>query len=152
MCSDQTVYFCSVCISKLPKTLEKFTDSEDTQCFVGKQIETLQSQRSDLVAYFQQFGNKFNSNSGSQSLPSTYESIGTITAVSALQVIKEYRDRESHKLNVILHNVPESDSTETFACISHDTKIVADIAKVDLQKLRSSMYLFTQTHSSRCIN
>ena len=70
----------------------------------------------------------FNSNSGSQSLPSTHESNGTITAVSALQVIKEYRDRESHKLSVILHNIPESDSTETSARISHDTKIAADIA------------------------
>ena len=58
----------------------------------------------------------------------THESNGTITAVSALQVIKEYRDRESHKLNVILHNIPESDSTETSAHISHDTKIVAGIA------------------------
>ena len=61
-------------------------------------------------------------------MPSTHESNGTITAVSALQVIKEYRDRESHKLNVILHNIPESDSTETSAHISHDTKIVAGIA------------------------
>ena len=61
-------------------------------------------------------------------MPSNRDSSGTVTAVSASQVIKEYKDRESRKLNVILHNVPESDSTETSTRITHDTNIVADIA------------------------
>ena len=69
-CPDQIVFFCSICIAKLPKVLEKSTDGEDHQCPVGKQIETLQSQMSDLVDRFQQFENKINSNSRSQSLPS----------------------------------------------------------------------------------
>ena len=45
----------------------------------------------------------------------------------ASQVIDEYRDRESHKLNVILHNVPESTSTDVSERISHDTNAVLDI-------------------------
>jgi len=47
----------------------------------------------------------------------------------ATHVIDEYRDRESHKLNVIVHNVPESTATELSVRITYDTKSVADIAK-----------------------
>jgi len=100
-------------------------NEENNQCPVGKQIETLQLQISDQT---EQFENKINSNFRPQSLPSTCESNGTVAAVLASQIIKEYRDRESRKLNVILHNVPESDSAEASTRITHDTNIVADIA------------------------
>ena len=56
------------------------------------------------------------SNSVTQSLPSAHEPDRTVTAISASQVINEYRDRESRKLNIILYNVPESESTESHPC------------------------------------
>jgi len=56
-------------------------------------------------------------------MPSTRESNGTVTAISASQVIKEYKDRESCKLNV-----PESESIDSSSRITPDTNIVADIA------------------------
>ena len=43
-------------------------------------------------------------------------------------VIDEYRDRESRKLNLILHNVPESQSGDNSARKAHDTNFVSDIA------------------------
>lgn len=44
----------------------------------------------------------------------------------ATHVIDEYRDRESRKLNVIIHNVSESTATEPSVRIAYDTKSVAD--------------------------
>ena len=41
--------------AKLHKALGKFTDGEGTRCSVGKQIETLKSQMSDLVAHFSNY-------------------------------------------------------------------------------------------------
>jgi len=42
-------------------------------------------------------------------------------------LVDKYRDRESQKLNVIFHNVPESTSTDIAKRISHDTDAVLDI-------------------------
>lgn len=121
--------------------LEKFSGSGNTQSSVDKQIEALQTQITDLVgkvndqinSRFQQLEekittNSLHSNSITQSLSSAHEPGGSITAVMASQVIDEYRDRESRKLNIILHNVPESESTESSTRVTHDTNIVADIA------------------------
>ena len=47
----------------------------------------------------------------------------------ATRVIDEYRDRETRKMNIIIHNAPESTATEPSVRIAHDTKSVADIAK-----------------------
>ena len=45
--------------------------------------------------------------------------------------IDEYRDRENRKLNIIVHNVPESVATESAARIAHDnTNYVTDIANI----------------------
>ena len=44
--------------------------------------------------------------------------------------IDEYRDRENHKLNIIVHNVPESVATESAARIAHDTNYITDIANI----------------------
>jgi len=60
-----------------------------------------------------------------QSLPTTREPCGSVIAVSPSQIIK---DRESRKFNVILHNVPESESAESSICVTHDTNIAGDIA------------------------
>ena len=43
-------------------------------------------------------------------------------------VIDEYRDRESRKLNLILYNVPETQTGDTSACKVYDTNFVSDIA------------------------
>ena len=140
-CPDQIVFFCCVCIVKLPTVLEKFNGSKDTQSTVDEQIKVLQTQLTDLAAKmnnqidfcFQQLEKKIttnlpSSNSVTQSLPSACEPDRTVTVMSASQVINEYRDRESRKLNIILHNVPESESTESTTRITHDTHAVADIA------------------------
>ena len=62
--------------------------------------------------------------SGSQSL------LMNLMELSLLfQLYKLLRNTGTEKaISWILHNVPESDLTEIFARISHDTKIVADIA------------------------
>ena len=140
-CPDQIVFFCCVCIVKLPTVLEKFNGSKDTQSTVDEQIKVIQTQLTDLAAKmndqidsrFQQLEKEIitnlpSSNSVTQSLPSAHEPVRTVTAISASQVINEYRDRESRKLNIILHNVPESESTESTTRITHDTHAVADIA------------------------
>ena len=44
--------------------------------------------------------------------------------------IDEYRYRENRKLNIIVHNVPESVATESAARIAHDTKYVTNIANI----------------------
>ena len=43
-------------------------------------------------------------------------------------VIDEYRDRENRKLNLILYNVPESQSGKTSVQKAHDTNFISDIA------------------------
>jgi len=155
-CPDQIVFFCSVCIAKLPTALEKSSGSKDSRSAMDKQIEALQSQLTDLAAKvndqatkvheqinsrFLQFENKvsakfLNSNSVTHSLPTAHEPRGSVTAVSPSQIIKEYKDRESRKFNVIVHNVPESESTESSACVTHDTNIVGDIAnKIGIESI-----------------
>ena len=49
-CPDQIVFFCCVCIVKLPTVLEKFNGSKDTQSTVDEQIKVLQTQLTDLAA------------------------------------------------------------------------------------------------------
>ena len=44
------------------------------------------------------------------------------------RVIDEYRDRETRKLNLILFNVPESQSGDTSAQKAHDANFISDIA------------------------
>ena len=43
------------------------------------------------------------------------------------RVIDEYRDLESHKLKLILYDVPESQSGDTSVRETHDTKFIFDI-------------------------
>ena len=83
---SQIVFFCCVCIVKLPTVLEKFNGSKDTQSTVDEQIKVLQTQLTDLAAKindqidsrFQQLERKIttnlpSSNSVTQSLPSAHE-------------------------------------------------------------------------------
>ena len=92
---------------------------------MDKQIEALQSQLTDLVAkmndqatkvheqinsHFLQLENKvsakfLNSNSVTQSLPTTHEPCGSVTAISPSQIIKEYKDRESRKFNMLSYTM-----------------------------------------------
>ena len=47
----------------------------------------------------------------------------------AMKIVDEYRDRESRKLNLVLHNVPESQATQQSERVSDDVKFVSNIAK-----------------------
>ena len=44
--------------------------------------------------------------------------------------IDEYRDRENHKLSIIVHNVPASVATESAARIAHDNNYVTNITNI----------------------
>jgi len=47
----------------------------------------------------------------------------------AMKIVDEYRDRESRKLNLIFHNVPESSAAQQSERVSEDVKFVTNIAK-----------------------
>ena len=130
-CTPQIVFFCSLCISKLPSVLDQTSNVN-----INSKIETLQTQVTDLVTKVnEQINNRLQQlEEKLTSIPSTSQSISTSCSSTdestenlASQVIDEYRDRENRKLNVILHNVPESTSTDVTECISHDTDAVLDL-------------------------
>ena len=83
-----------------------------------------------INAHFQQLEEKLTTSSvptaSTTSIPSK---TSQITETMATHVIDEYRDRETRKLNIIIHNALESTATEPSVRIAHDTKSVADIAK-----------------------
>jgi len=66
----------------------------------------------------------------SSSAPTSFIYTKQITETMATHVIEEFRDRETCKLNVIIHNAPESTATEPSVHIAHDAKFDAYIAKV----------------------
>ena len=110
--------------------------TENPQISIGQQIEALHSQLTGLMSkvndhindHFQQLEEKLTSNpapvDNSASIPSKSSQI---TETMVTHVIDEYRDREGRKLNVIVHNVPESTATESSVCITYDNKSIADI-------------------------
>ena len=54
----------------------------------------------------------------------------------ASRVVDEYRDRESRKLNVIFHKIPESKSEEPTSRKTDDAKFVLNVAKeIGVEKL-----------------
>ena len=130
-CTPQIVFFCSLCISKLPSVLDQSSNVN-----FDRKIETLQTQVTDLVTKvneqinnrLQQLEEKLTSTtSTSQNVSTSCSSTDESTETLASQVIDEYRDRESCKLNVILHYVPESTSTDVSERISHDIDAVLDV-------------------------
>ena len=54
----------------------------------------------------------------------------------ASRVVDEYRDRESRKLNIIFHKIPESKSEEPASRKTDDAKFVLNVAKeIGVEKL-----------------
>ena len=81
-----------------------------------------------IIYNFQQLEEKLSYSSvHSESVISIPNQVSPITESVATQVIDEFRDKENHKLNIIILKVPESVATETSACIAHNTKWVTDI-------------------------
>ena len=68
-----------------------------------------------------------NSSANNESINAIPSQASPITESVATRVNDEYRDRENCKLNIIVHQVPESVATESAARIAHDTKYVTDI-------------------------
>ena len=140
---DSLHWYCQPCVVEVSKAinasqLTSLSTTQNPQIAIGQKIEALQSQLTGLMtkvndhinARFQQLEEKLTTSSvptaSTTSIPSK---TSQITETMATRVIDEYRDRETRKMNIIIHNAPESTATEPSVRIAHDTKSVADIAK-----------------------
>ena len=141
---DSLHWYCQPCDIEVSKVvncgqLTRSSIAQNSEVAIGQQIEALQSQLTGLMTKvndhinvrFQQLEEKLTTRPASVGDTATFLTTQTspTTEIMATRVIDEYRDRESHKLNIILHNVPESPAVESSVRITHDTKFVTDIAK-----------------------
>ena len=126
-------------MSKIINTGLPSNTTQDAQLAIGQQIEVLHNQLTGLMTKvndhinlrFQQFEEKLsNSSANNESINPIPSQAYPITESVATRVIDEYRDRENHQLNIIIHKVPESVATESAARIAHNTKYVTDIANI----------------------
>jgi len=56
-----------------------------------------------------------------------------VSHVSAIEVVDEYVDRERRKVNLIVHNLPESDATKLSDRVAHDISTFESIVAKDLK-------------------
>ena len=126
-------------MSKIINTGLPSNTTQDAQLAIGQQIEVLHNQLTGLMTKvndhinfcFQQLEEKLsNSSANNESINPIPSQTSPITESVATRVIDEYRDRENHQLNIIIHKVPESVATESAARIAHNTKYVTDIANI----------------------
>ena len=141
---DSLHWYCQPCAVEVSKAINTGLSSssnttQDGQLAIGQQIEVFQNQLTGLMtkvnehinSCFQQLEVKLsNSSIHSESITPLPSQASPVTESVATRVIDEYRDRESHKLNIIVHKVPESVATESSARTAHDTKWVTDIANI----------------------
>ena len=137
---NNIVFFCSHCFYKLPNALMAYDNTKEV-CDV---IETkLNSVQMDLLNRFEDLTEKVNNLvSYSEQEPDTavventepseqvihtnevtVESIASMTAA----IISEEKEREKRKLNLIVHNLPESTSAEASIRKSEDTQNVTSL-------------------------
>ena len=140
---DSLHWYCQPCDVEVLKAINasqptSLSTTQNPRIAIGQQIEALQSQLIGLMtkvnnhinARFQQLKEKLTTSSvPAKSTISIPSKTSPITETMATRVIDEYRDRETRKLNIIIHNAPESTVTDPSVHIAHDTKSVADIAK-----------------------
>ena len=137
-------WYCQPCDMEVSKAINTGLSSssnttQNGQFAIGQQIEVFQSQLTDLMtkvnehinSCFQQLeGKLFNSSVNGESINPLPSQTSPITESVVTRVIDEYRDRESRKLNIIVHKVPESVAAESSARTAHDSKWITDIANI----------------------
>ena len=144
----QLHWFCKTCETQIGHSAyDQLAVQSTSHESITKQLSKVQAQVQKLVDQvnlqldnrFKKFETEMNhklSNASSvweqqvvtNSNPGTSRDSNWINNNITTRVIDEYRDRESRKLNLILYNVPESQSSDTSVQQTHDTKFISDIA------------------------
>ena len=141
---DSLQWYCQPCDIEVSKAINTGLSSssnttQDRQFAIGQQIEVFQSQLTDLMtkvnehinSCFQQLEGKLsNSFVNGENINPLLSQTSPITESVATRVIDEYRDRESRKLSIIVHKVPESVAAELSASTAHDSKWITDIVNI----------------------
>ena len=134
------VYFCTTCAPNLDEALEYFDDykskpavgplkdnSPDKQSLIEKQIASVETQlleiKNELSLQLSKCPEMFNAQHNSAPKPPA------LIASTVTTAFNEERERERRQLNLIIHNLAESNANEGEARKTADIKHVADIFK-----------------------